>query len=628
MATAPSSVATTQTSLPAVLPNRWHRLLLRLHLRRANEPLARFECGLGVDGLPDDLGQLSNGAPVALLMPDALAKTTWLHALLADMLSGGPVVLLAQEQAWLDHLLEHAPLRRAYDQGQMTLFLLRPDFPQRLLAHGLQPVFDELEGIGLSPWHSLFVMASNHWLLEPSVPELQRLAPGLQQWCSRHQRPVVFGFYNGSSSDATMVRLVELFGWFHHIARLDGRSAQPSLTLERWSGKQGAVLQAHYGLRIDERTGRLTYDGSQIRNQTQQLVQAPDQFDVIATAAALGPQTGLPPHWQVVAKFDDVEAALSHGIAATVLLHSGNASEFAALARLVHRLRLSHPRSLKIIVRETNGKLRTHLEQALRRLGANRVVYREVGFSRLLQLLQENNQQIYSASVNPDFERALATFMPDAIRGYRPPKRFVPLVRATLERTSGLAIKHSFVRLHLLPHVPQTEAVLACAPLRDGDLLTADRNALLVFLFACDEPDVDQALNRFFTKPLAQLFSSQICDSTEVGIHLMLDQLEEEIRAGLPDCTLCMKLPAEKLALTATATAPDLPDCELCRHPPRQLAPEPGGQSSAARSVVSILPTKVPLTKVAASASNVMPVLQPKAIARRTPQTQSTGNTA
>jgi hypothetical protein len=198
-------------------------------------------------------------------------------------------------------------------------------------------------------------------------------------------------------------------------------------------------------------------------------------------------------------------------------------------------LRLSRPPTLKIVVRENLGKLRTHSEQALLQLGASVVVYKEVGFSRLLQLLQDINAQSHTRKVHPDYALALDSFMPPRERGYQAPARFCTLVRGMLDRTHDIGLSHSMVRLNMLDQMPHIDALRACNTSRDGDLFTADHEAIYVFLFACREPDVELALQRVFALPLTQLFTSQATDCSAPGIRAMTDQLQETLRKGVPD---------------------------------------------------------------------------------------------
>ena len=225
---------------------------------------------------------------------------------------------------------------------------------------------------------------------------------------------------------------------------------------------------------------------------------------------------------------------------------------------MVHQLRLARPLTLKIVVRENLGKLRTHSEQALLQLGASAVVYKEVGVSRLLQLLQDINAQSHTRKVHPDCEQALGSFMPARERGYQPPAQFCALVRSMLDRTHAIGLSHSLVRLNVLAQIPHLDALRACHTARDGDLFTADHEAVYVFLFACREPDVDLALHRLFALPLTQLFSSEATDCSDTGIRAMTSHLQEALRKGLPDYSALLD-PAPAATAVATAAPASMP---------------------------------------------------------------------
>lgn len=537
----------------------------------APRPPPASPCSLGIAHLPASVAQLPNAEATALLLPGTLGQVVWLGAMLESAVRGGPVFLLAENQQRVDDLLQQESLHRAYAQRQLTVFVLRQDGVERITRNGMHPLLAELERVGLRRTHALFVLGANRWLFEGNQAIAQAQLSDLQAWFKRRQGPTVFGF-DTTDNAAKLQRLDNAL--FQHLARLDLVGTRPVLEIWRWGDGNALALPARYYLWHDQRRGQLRCS----TNRAALPAAAAGSCDVVATATAVAAQKGVPQHWKLVAGLGEVEAALSDNTAATILLlHISQINEFEALARLVHRLRLTKPRNLKIVIRETGNKLRANHEQALRRLGANLVVYREVGFSRLLQTLQDIQGQNWEGDINPEFERALAIFVPDAIRGYRPAPDFVSLVLATLDRTRGLGIKHTFVRLHLLPHVPQTEAILQCQPMRNGDLLSVDRTSLLIFLFACDEPDAGPTLERMFKQPLGQLFSSQVTDSSDAGIDLMLEQLQEDIHAGLPDCSLCLALPEETLAQNATGSTADLPNCELCRHPPSQPHRLPDG---------------------------------------------------
>ena len=595
MATEKSSKVPTQGRLLRPVRTAFQFAAKRLGFRTGGMDARSAQgCGLGIDHLPDGLDQLSTGIPAALVLQHQASQYIWLRALLKDALTVGPVFLLAEDSEWVDRLLDVDFLRKAHTPDQLTIMLMSPQINDQIKKHGIDQVLSELEEGGLKEDHTLFTVGSHHWLYSLRAPELHQLARTLHRWCSKRSHPVTFIFTNPADPNELLTRLRNQFGLFPHIAMLANGVDRPLLLLERWSSSKGAVFQSRYGLRKDETSSRLTYDGSLTSGQAQELIEAPDQFEVIATQAAIAGQRGIPSHWKILNQAGAGAAAVTSSIAATVLLHAGAASDFETLARVVHHLRLSHPRTLKIVIRETQGKLRANTEQALLHLGANLVIYKEVGFSRLLQMIQDINAQTFTKEVNPDYEKALASFTPDTIRGYLTPTKFCASVQAVLERTSGIGSKHTLVQLHMLPLLPHLDALHACTMLRDGDLLTADSDSLFVFLFACQEHDVDQALGRLFSLPLAQLFSSQVTDSSESGVQIMLAKLNNAARQGLPDYSRYLDAPSTKPTAVAT---PSQPDDSL--------------------AILKATPTALPSTDVVAGIDTTAPTVRPSPVAKR-----------
>lgn len=534
--------------------------------------------GLGVCQLPDGIGQLPRRTPVALIALDAPSAAAWFPALLADAVSAIGVFLVVPTPDWADRLLEHSALHTAHAQGRLTIWVMAPSLPLELRTHGLRTFFNELHSVGLQPHHALYVMGAENLVANLELAPLQRLGEQLRMWCLERREPVVLGFCRSpvtSSAEAPAAHAADILPLLRGLCSmtlplvtLASGTDRFTLHFERWNATSGAIFQTSFGLQIDPQTQCLHPDGSRTQGQgqgqgqgegqEQVLVEAPDQRAVIAIRAAVDRTPGVPQHWHIVETLDDVAVAAAQSIGATVLLDAGNITEFEERARLVHQLRLTRPHTLKIVVRETAGKLRSHSEQALLQLGANAVFYKELGFSRLLQLLQDIQTQSYSRAVNPDYGQALSAFMPTPERGYRPAPQFSRLVKDMLARTQHIGLAHSMVRLDIGPQTAHITALRACKMSRDGDLLTADRNALYLFLFACREPDIEPALQRLFDVPLALLFTAQSTDCSALGMKAMLERLDTAARQGLPEYSslLGLSTPTPPAAQTAPVQPP------------------------------------------------------------------------
>lgn len=560
MSTAPSTVR--KHSQPTgILPRLLHMVTRHIRQLHRTDPSDRY-CAptpIGIEGLPDGVGQLPRHVPVSLVAADKGSAVRWFPALLEDAIAQGPVALVSSDTEWIDALLLRPPLRDAYSTGRLALWVLLPGLQIEVQHHGFSLLLQELEQTGLKAEHALYVCGADplsSLLSSMSVAQLARTSRQLTALSFERQRPFVLGFLAPREPEVLLPILRNLCQMSMHIAVVRSEADRWSLDLERWNADTGALFQTTFGLLHNDLSGRLIADGTRTRGMTRDLIEALDQSDVIATRASVEGQRGVPSHWRIVDNVADLEAAAVASVAATILIDAGYASEFEERARLVHQLRLSRPRTLKIVVRENLGKLRSHSEQALLQLGASAVLYKELGFSRVLQQLQDINTQTHARQVHTDYLQALNSFMPARERGYQTPAQFCQLVRDMLDRTHSIGLSHSLVQLTMLAQVPHLDALRACHTARDGDVFTADHGAIYVFLFACRKPDVEMALSRLFALPLTQLFASESTDCTDAGIRVMVGRLQEAVRKGLPGYSAQLQASPGPTVITM---APNLP---------------------------------------------------------------------
>ena len=100
---------------------------------------------IGIQGLPDGVGQLPAHVPVSLVAADAPSAALWFPALLEDALAAGSVGLVASDTSWVDGLLRRPALQAAYRAGGLQLWVLSPGLQAELRRHGLLSLMQELE---------------------------------------------------------------------------------------------------------------------------------------------------------------------------------------------------------------------------------------------------------------------------------------------------------------------------------------------------------------------------------------------------------------------------------------------------------------------------------------------------
>lgn len=530
------------------------RSLGTAHLPEVLEPAG----GLGIDDLPNGVGSLPCGSPVALISGDTGGYLTWMPALLVDAVAVGPVFLLAGHRKWVGALLAHPVLHKAYQSGNLQIWMMGTNIAQETLDHGLAPVFKDLAQAGLTANQAVFFIPANSIFSGKNMYQLHRISEDLNNWARNRQRPVVLCFAPTREGDGVPSMVRSMRNVFLHVASVGVKMAHPVLYLERWDSTDGAVFDERYGLVPKEDGLRLGYNGSLTRGAVPELAQAPDQFDVFTTRSVVKGKKGVPSHWKIVETDEEILAATKDSIAATIIIDAGWSEDFEVKARLIHQLRINRPLTLRILLREVQGKLRTHCEQALLGVGANAVLYKEMGFSRLLQFLQDSGRQAYAGGIHADYEQALGGFMPVEARGYQNPRKFCELVRLMQTRTRGIGVSHCLVHSQVLARVPHLDAIRASKISRDGDLITADQNSLYIFLFACREPDLEDTLGRLFTLPVSQLFADQASDCTEEGIDLILSRLDTLARRGLPDYSVFLQA-TDPAALPSSVATPSPP---------------------------------------------------------------------
>lgn len=292
-----------------------------------------------------------------------------------------------------------------------------------------------------------------------------------------------------------------------HLAgfvRLRRNGERISWEIFHWFGNDRFIANRRYRFNPE---GTLTREE---QGPPEGAVAAPDEDRVVAMSEALIGCETRPSRWRVVEEWEAIAEVGASLKAATVILPFGRSTSLERLARLVFDLRRSSGPQLKIVVREVNPRLRHTQEQLLRRLGANLVIPAEVGFSRLLSLVESVQGQLFTHPLPADCDAALAEAAPPRGSGYLAPAPFAAAVTEAVRRARPLAIHHALVCLSLPTGLGAVEALSHCAIDRPGDLCTADEKHLYLFLFGCRGNDIGVTLERLFHIPVGELFDGEL----------------------------------------------------------------------------------------------------------------------
>jgi cellulose biosynthesis protein BcsE len=513
-----------------VLPAVW-RVLVGRPLRRTRLP---------IHFLPGDIGLLRSRRPAVLMLGDAVTRRRCLQQLLETELEGGRVTWLGTDEAELRAL--GPQVAAAARLGRLHALAWTPGAAAALQARGAPYLLQELAACGLHAGELLVVDLLGPWL--SGLPEsadptaaVQQACEALQRWAELHRSAPVLALaptHHGVHALLPLFERSTLAG----VAQLQRHGEQVHLDVVRWpEGAAGTVQDLGFGL-VERREGGWQADGSGVALDTHELVRASDLRLVIAVPEALADAPGgaAPQGWTVCAGVEALAAECRYVVAASVLLAWRGGDDLATLVDTVRRLRHAHPHALKIVVREVGSSMRYNHELALLRAGANAVLYRDTRFPGVLKALDELRHQTFSRRVaEADGAELLLDVEPDRVRGYLPLAAFCDAAERMLERTEALGMAHCIVQLPLLPEVSHLDALAACHIGRDGDLVTADEQALWLFLFACRAQDVEATLKRLFVLPPSALFNQMRVRPEADSMRRALDRLRRHAVDAVTD---------------------------------------------------------------------------------------------
>jgi cellulose biosynthesis protein BcsE len=494
----------------------------------------RRSYAMGVPGLAATARGMLPGRLYAVGAPASQIVASCLAATVAEALrDGGRVVAVLQSPveaflALLSGLAVNAD--EALRNGTLIVLKQSGAYDVKLARYGAQHFLDELDFLGVRR-HSLVVIEHAERLFSAQSPHASgSQARSYQRWFREANATGLLFFEAQETTTFFAPGKADDFLAGQSYLRADGAGFNWEIVY--WHSPLGSIGRRQYGVGFDAQGAMLIADGAEPAGASGSTRQAPDQDRVIVTSAVVSGERGTPSHWRIVKDLGELLEAAEDAIAATCLIDFHGGDQLRVLARAVHHLRRKCGRGLRIVIRERKLRLRYNDELLLLRLGANTVVYAEVGYSRFISMVESLHGQAFAGEIPNDFESAVQAALPPQHVGYLTAGAFCDMVRDCLAQSAHIGVESTLVCLYLLPGTTHLDALRACRVKRPGDLFTADSQSVWMFLFACREPDVDITLDRVFSEPLAQLFEGHVRFFASADILNAIDGLESQLYAS------------------------------------------------------------------------------------------------
>jgi cellulose biosynthesis protein BcsE len=467
----------------------------------ANSENGAFQ--LGIPGLPPLLNNMVAGGLYAVQVSSPPARSALVTLSLGSAIRADqPAVLVSNGS--VARLLTRSRLAEALRDERVAIYTLKESTSKNIFRHGADRFVQELELFEF-PEEGLFVFDGADDLFTLQDPFIAAEQIRVYREFVREKQGcglLVFTLLGASSQFAGTYQA--LLDHVDGAVRLESGKEQLEWIVDFWASPTGVVASRAHPARI-ESNGVLAINeavpqkatGGADQTAIRQLAAAKDEKDVYFMDSTLvGIAKTADGKWTFCDNLVTLMHAARDAVAASAVLVFDRSTDLRQLAQAVHTLRTGRGKNMKIIIRELDASLRYQNELLLLRLGASMVIHRDVPVARLQLAIQSLAGQVFSRDVDVNFDTALASVSTTHAVGYLPPLQFCQQGADIVERAKSLAIPYALVRAKPPLGIAIDQAVKRFKLTRNGDMVTATADEIVLFLSACPQASLLPTLKR------------------------------------------------------------------------------------------------------------------------------------
>lgn len=256
-----------------------------------------------------------------------------------------------------------------------------------------------------------------------------------------------------------------------------------------------------------------------------------DEDDVWLVQNAVPEGTKLPAHYRIVDDNKDLYKKGPRIEAATLVFSVTRYTDLKQLATHCFELRKHCGRWLKLVIQNVDGIIRHQDECLFLTLGVNLILYSFSEPSRLLSQIQSIQGFQFSRPLPPSVEHVLQYTENTFSKGYLPFIEFTRQVEIHSNSAVNLGVSGVLVKLELLPRIDPIHPLHLFHIKREGDVLSVAENTIYLYLHACRENDVDNAIKHLFKLEISDFFVQQ----NLISEHFYIQQECKQLRRYYKD---------------------------------------------------------------------------------------------
>ena len=503
----------------------------------ANNEAGAFQ--LGIPGLPPLLNSMVAGGLYVVQVSSpparsALATLSLGAAIRADQ----PAALVSNGS--VRRLLTKGRLAEAVREDRVSIFTLKESAAKNIFRHGAERFVQELDLFEFPPGgFYVFDGADDIFTLQDPFIAAEQIRV-YREWVRDKEGCglLVFSLLGASSQFAGTYQA--LLDHVDGAVRVESGKEQLEWIVDFWASPSGVVASRALRARIESNGVLAIATGPSDATMTRMAASgtplpaaAEDEKDVFFMDSTLvGISKTAEGKWTYCDNLVGLMHASRGAVAAAAILVFDRTTDLRQLAQAVHTLRTGLGKQIKIIIRELDASLRYQNELLLLRLGASLIIHRDVPVARLQLAIQSLAGQTFSRDVDVNFDHALASVSTTHAVGYVPPPVFCQQVADIVERSKALAIPYALVRAKFPLGQSPEQAVQRFKLTRNGDMVTASHDEVLLFLSAVPQASLLPTLKRVAGDTFDNEYRDVRFAVQEPGVVAELSDLVQLVKSG------------------------------------------------------------------------------------------------
>jgi len=476
-----------------------------------------------ITGLEPAAKELKSASSYAVLAPlDNFVIELALHSINPSLVND--IFIVSQEiESFFDSSFSQA-LNSAYEKNRVHPFSLSSSAQQYSAQHINKNIIKEIGAYKRLNKALVFIHFNTAQI--NSVDDIS-LKVIMRDYYTFAQKTGVTLLFLISGPDVANYRFLfrRLNKYLDGLMFVDNDSAVRVLEYDYWRHSRGILAGEQFQLSIDNHQ-LIVQEALNNKNKTLQESGFTDEDEVWLVQSVVPEGTKLPAHYKSLKDNNELFNKGPKVEAATLIFAVTRYTDLALLGKQCFELRKNCGRWIKLVIQNVDGVIRHQDECLLLTLGVNLILYSSSEPSRLLSQVQSIQGFQYTRPLPPSVEHVLKYTENTFSKGYLPFNEFTKQVEIHSDSAVNLGVSGVLVKLELLPRIDPIHPLHLFHIKREGDVFSIAENTVYLYLHACRENDVNNAIKHLFKLTTSDFFAQQ----NVISDHFYIQQECKQLR--------------------------------------------------------------------------------------------------